>query len=105
MRLRGSQRAALDHVEAIARQAEARAQARIIALLAQSGCDRDDYREASECVREHARIVLHFHPDLFGTRGMTVAEALLEEGAYRNQFETGLSTGSLSAYPDGARDA
>jgi hypothetical protein len=33
-----------------------------------------------------------------------VAEALLEEGVYRNQYETGLSSGSLSAYAGGARD-
>ena len=29
---------------------------------------------------------------------------LFDEGVYRNQFETGLSSGSLSAFPAGARD-
>ena len=29
------------------------------------------------------------------------AEALLEDGVYRNQFETGLSSGSLSAFAGG----
>jgi hypothetical protein len=33
-----------------------------------------------------------------------VAEALLKEGVYRNQFETGLSSGSMSAFPGGERD-
>jgi hypothetical protein len=33
-----------------------------------------------------------------------VAEALLNEGCYRNQFETGLSSGSLTAFPGGERD-
>jgi hypothetical protein len=35
---------------------------------------------------------------------MTVAEALLSDGRYRNQFETGLSSGSRSAFPGGPRD-
>ena len=33
-----------------------------------------------------------------------MAEALLEEGIYRNQFETGISAGGLSAFPGGLRD-
>lgn len=50
-------------------------------------------------------MVLHFHPDRVGVKPITVAEALLEEGQYRCQFETGLSSGSLTAFPGGARDA
>jgi hypothetical protein len=45
-----------------------------------------------------------FHPDRFDFKGTTVAEALLKEGVYRNQFETGLSSGSMSAFPGGERD-
>ena len=33
-----------------------------------------------------------------------MAEALLEEGIYRNQFETGISAGGLSAFAGGPRD-
>ena len=64
----------------------------------------ETYREAIECVRGHARVVVHFHPDRIGNRPTTVAEALLEEGIYRNQFETGMSAGDLSAFPGGPRD-
>ncbi|HXB67927.1 MAG TPA: DUF3626 domain-containing protein [Candidatus Acidoferrales bacterium] len=56
-------------------------------------------------VQEHARVVIHFHPDRLGPRHVPVAEALLNEGQYRNQFETGLSSGSLSAFPGGQRDS
>jgi hypothetical protein len=100
-----SQRTALRHVEAIARRAEAANRGRISDMLTRAGCDCDGYARALECVRSHARIVLHFHPDRFGLKSATVAEALLEEGVYRNQFETGLSSGSVSAFPDGDRDA
>jgi len=34
----------------------------------------------------------------------TVVEGLLADGVYRNQFETGLSSGSVSAFAGGARD-
>jgi len=103
--LSASQRVALRHVEAAARRAEAADRARIADLLAPAGCDFDDYARALECVRGHARIVLHFHPDRLGSNSTTVAEALLEDGVYRNQFETGLSSGSVSAFPGGERDA
>ncbi|PMD48000.1 hypothetical protein L207DRAFT_506900 [Hyaloscypha variabilis F] len=53
-------------------------------------------------IREHASVVLHFHPDRpVGPR--TVAEGLLEDGIYKSQFETGISNGSVSAHPGGAR--
>ncbi|MFN3656737.1 MAG: DUF3626 domain-containing protein [Pseudolabrys sp.] len=52
----------------------------------------------------NARVVVHFHPDRFTTDGSTVAEALLREGRYRNQFETGISNGSLTGFAGGDRD-
>src|SRR5262252_3302611 len=100
--LSASQRVALRHVEAAARRAEFADRARIADLLARAGSDLDDYARALECVRVHARIVLHFHPDRFGLKSTTVAEALLDGGVYRNQFETGLSSGSV-VYVHGQR--
>ena len=104
-RLSASQRVALRHVEAAARRTEVADRTRIADLLARAGCESDDYALALKGVRGHARIVLHFHPDRFGSKSTTVAQALLEEGVYRNQFETGLSSGSVSAFPGGERDA
>jgi hypothetical protein len=49
-------------------------------------------------------VVLHFHPDRLGLKRLSVAECLLEDGQYRNQFETGLSSGSRTAFPGGSRD-
>ena len=48
--------------------------------------------------------MLHFHPDRFGRKPVSAAESLLSEGVYRNQFETGLSSGSTTGFPDGERD-
>jgi hypothetical protein len=47
---------------------------------------------------------VHFHPDRVDRSGQTVAEGLLQEGCYKNQFETGLSSGSWTAFPGGERD-
>jgi hypothetical protein len=104
-RLSLAQRAALRHVEDVVGREEAAVHPRLTDLLQRGGCAADGYGEAMEYVREHARVVVHFHPDRLGRKSSTVAEALLSEGVYRNQFETGLSSGGLSAFRGGARDA
>src|SRR5215471_2269274 len=100
-----AQAAALRHVDAIARDKEATALASISAICNRAGLAVDTCHEAMELVRQHARIVAHFHPDRFGGKPANVVDCLLAEGVYRNQFETGLSSGSPTAYPGGERDA
>jgi hypothetical protein len=46
-------------------------------------------------VRAAAEVTLNFHPDRLLPDGRTVAQGLLDAGAYRNQFETGVSNGAL----------
>jgi hypothetical protein len=103
-RLSPAQYAALRHVDYMVRQREVAVRPRVTALLQRAGCTAHTYAEAMDCVRVHARVVIHFHPDRIGLKPMTVAQALLAEGVYRNQYETGLSSGSLSAFSGGARD-
>jgi len=99
-----AQRAALRHVDDIVQRAEVAVRSRLGDFLRRAGCTADTYAKAMECVRVDARVAVHFHPDRFGTKATTVAEALLAKGVYRNQFETGLSSGSVSAFFGGARD-
>lgn len=47
-------------------------------------------------------LTLNFHPDRLH-RGRLLMQALLDEGVYRSQFETGTSNGGLSAFEGGAR--
>jgi hypothetical protein len=42
------------------------------------------------------RVTVHFHPE-------TVVPALVRDGRYRSQFETGTSNGGLTAHPGGDR--
>jgi hypothetical protein len=99
-----AQAAALRHVDAIARDKEAAAFSSITDICKRAGLALDTHNEAMELIRQHARIVAHFHPDRFGGKPANVVDCLLAEGVYRNQFETGLSSGSPTAFPGGERD-
>ena len=48
--------------------------------------------------------MLNFHPERLCARGQSVSEGLLQDGIYKSQFETGLSSGSPTAFLDGERD-
>lgn len=62
------------------------------------------YLRALESVQRFGRIALHFHPERLDRARRSVAEGLLDAGIYKSQFETGLSSGSPSAFPGGDRD-
>lgn len=59
--------------------------------------------KARRTINEHAHIALHFHPDR-PVGDTLVALALLRDGVYKNQFETGVSNGLVSVAPGGLRD-
>ncbi len=103
-RLTPTQRAALQNVVAVARSRQAVARRRAMAFVRHAECSEAMFDATMESIRCHARVILHFHPDRIGVRAITVAEAVLEDGQYRSQFETGLSSGSLTAFPGGPRD-
>lgn len=94
---------ALEHVKRASREQEA-SKVPIGQLLAHAGVDKVLFEEALRHIQAHAQVLLHFHPDRLNSRGESVADALLNEGVYRNQFETGLSNGGLTAFRGGDRD-
>ena len=103
-RLSVAQANALRHVEESARDSEPVALALIAGIFERAGLAFEKYAHAIEALRQHARFVLHFHPDRLGRTAKDVVQNLLSEGVYRNQFETGLSSGSPTAFPGGERD-
>ena len=103
-RLTSTQRAAWRNVVEAVRDRQVSTRARVRQIIRTAGCPELLFDAAMETVHRHARVVLHFHPDRIGVKPITVAEALLEDGQYRSQFETGLSSGGLTAYPGGLRD-
>ena len=103
-RLTRVQRAAWQHVVTVTTSRRAAARHRATNIVRNAQCSETMLDAAIETIRRHARVVLHFHPDRIGVKPVTVAEALLEDGQYRNQFETELSSGSLTAFSGGPRD-
>lgn len=105
MTLSRSQSLAIEYITQYARRRSAEAEQTIQEILQMSNLGLTTFEEAVTKLKAHARIALHFHPDRPVPATMqTVAEALLEQGIYKNQFETFLSNGSVSAYPGGERD-
>ncbi|MEC0242833.1 DUF3626 domain-containing protein [Paenibacillus dokdonensis] len=99
-----SQLSALEYVTNYARIRKSEAVQAIHEILQMSNVDREEFEDAVAKIKSHAKIALHFHPDRLDPAKKSVAEALLEQGVYKSQFETLLSNGSVSAYPGGQRD-
>lgn len=103
-RLSPIQLEALAHVREAAKALNAKSKAMIADILARAQLDEITLASAVKQVQAKAQVVLHFHPDRLNQKGQSVAEALLHEGFYRNQFETELSNGGLTAFRGGQRD-
>lgn len=54
-------------------------------------------------IQQRPPIDVNFHPDRLDATGKSVADDLLASGTYRNQFETGISNGRVTAYERGQR--
>lgn len=98
------QLSALEYVTNYARIRKSEAVQSIHEILKMSNVDREQFEDAVVKIKSHAKVALHFHPDRLDPAKKSVAEALLEQGVYKSQFETLLSNGSVSAYPGGQRD-
>jgi hypothetical protein len=103
-RLTRPQRDALAYVERHALRRKAGAEAKLFASLRANAVSQITYQGAMERLLSEARVVLAFHPERVSRSGQSVAEGLLSDGIYKNQFETGLSSGSTSAFAGGRRD-
>ena len=95
---------ALDHVRVRAEGARAAAKTKVDEILARAGEPETGAPALCAALGEQARVTLNFHPDRLLADGRTVAKALLDDGVYKSQFETGLSNGSRTAFAGGDRD-
>ncbi|MBY0119955.1 DUF3626 domain-containing protein [Paenibacillus sp. FSL L8-0435] len=104
MELSRSQQLAQEHVTHYARSRKNEAEQTIREILRMSNIELKTFEKAINKLKSHASIALHFHPDRLDPTMKSVAEALLEQGVYKSQFETFLSNGSVSAFSGGERD-
>ena len=91
---------ALENITKYARSRKYEAQQSIKEVLQMSNIDQKTFEDDVTKVKTHAKVGLHFHPDRTDPTMKTVAEALLEQGIYKSQFdyELILRTDSISIY-------
>lgn len=102
--LSASQLNALRHIRERANRRRLDGRKKLNGLLMRADLVADALVKTMEGLQAHAQVVLHFHPDRLTAKGRSVAEALLADGCYRNQYETGISNGSPTAHAGGLRD-
>lgn len=103
-RLREQRLAAIDSLSHYARCRREVALGVIRNVLQMSDIPTSRFNAAMQAIASHGQVALHFHPDRFDSRGLMVVEGLLQDGRYRSQFETHVSSGLLSPEIGGARD-
>ena len=98
-----AQSTALHYIERNAHQGQTLGERELANVLAMSNIHRETFDEAVQHIKDFARVGLQFHPDRLAKNGRTVVHALVEEGIYKNQFETHVSNGKLDPLADGMR--
>ena len=96
-----AQAQAIQHVRASASLVRQHACERIERHLTRAGFPSATLRDILAAVRESVRVTVNFHPDRLLADGSRVVDGLLRDGLYRSQFETGVTSASPTAYPDG----
>lgn len=103
-KLTQAQQDALTYVESVALRERPAADRALLEALEAAAVSMEAYRSAMARLRSEGRVAVAFHPDRLTKGGRSVAEGLLTDGVYRNQFETGVSAGSTSGFAGGRRD-
>ncbi len=102
--LRQSQSAALAFVREKASAKKSAARRKAEDVLENEGTSIQAFDEALTAIEANAPIDVSFHPDRLDVNGETVVGALIRPARYRNQFETGISNGGVTAFEGGERD-
>ena len=96
--------AALASIRAGAKTTETDDRAALKSMFVEAGYTARDINRVMQAIFTHFHITVNFHPDRYGGDGRLVIESLIDDGIYRNQFETNTTTGGRTAYEGGERD-
>jgi len=99
-----SQKSALRFINRYALKFRTEARNEINGILKNSNNTLEDYDTAIESLRKNVRVGIHFHPDRPDSSLKTTIGNLLDQGIYKSQFETFISSGAVSAFRGGSRD-
>lgn len=101
------QQQAIENIRVAALALKSESQSIISHIFRMSNIRESEISQIKDAIKKHARVVLHFHPDRpagHGAGRRMVAQALLDEGIYKTQFETGISNGLVAMESGGPRD-
>jgi hypothetical protein len=73
-------------------------------ILSFVNIDSDYFFELLKSFKGKLRVAIHFHPDRYTSNNKITIENIYYDGIYKNQFETLISSGGLTAYKGGDRD-
>lgn len=76
----------------------------LLSILKFSNITEDEHEALNNKVLKSACINLHFHPDRYLSADKQIIDGLIETGQYKNQFQTKISSGSLTAKSGGDRE-
>lgn len=102
--LQNAHKKALKYFSSYAAERKDLSYASIKHILRMSNVDFERFNSFSRKMLEFGRVVLHFHPDRYVNNTQNVVQSMLQSGLYKNQYETLISNGGLSAYAGGDRD-
>ena len=120
-RLNDTQRAVLSDVKTKAVERSNNAKEALFGKLEGMGFSQEEIEKGMAYFKNDAPVTINFNPDkslrqsTSGTssdmeysvsvdRSQTLIDAFIADAQYKNQFETGITSGSSSAYPGGSRD-
>lgn len=127
-RLNDTQQAVLADVKTKAAGRSDAARAALLQVAQRNGYSEAEVDQALAYIKDKAPVTINFHPDKalkqqtsagYGRTGAAadmkyevavdretsrLVDAFMVDGHYKNQFETGITSGSNSAYPGGSRD-
>jgi len=104
MELSKAQKTAIENIRTYAKTRQKNAISSINHVLLMSNISQESFDKTISLLKSNARVALHFHPDRLDCRMKSVAENFLDDGKYKNQFETLISNGKVAPQPGGARE-
>lgn len=104
MNISNPQNKAINHIRSYALSKNKEAEKTISHICGMSNLKISDYENIKKLILEKTSVVLHFHPYRILPSYKTVIDSLLEDGIYRNQYETNISNGGLFPFKGGLRE-
>jgi hypothetical protein len=78
---------------------------KLLSILKFSNISEKEHQAFNDLILEKSCINIHFHPDRIANNNSTIIDGLIESGEYKNQYQTKISSGSLTAEIGGERDS